>query len=191
MQYLAKHIMWAPFKDAKADDGTGMPKLGTPVEIGAFNNMTETLNFNEAGGYGNDVRKVYIKQFRDGTLAVETLYLTNNAFSEICGANLDDSEKTLTFSANDDAQYGSLALVTGERDDDDQPKYRGILYPKVKANVEGMTVHTKGESISLSNAKLTFAVNALKNGEYRVFSEEFDTEEVCIAWVDEQIKAAV
>lgn len=190
MQYLAKHIRWAPFKTADADDGTGMPKLGEPVDIGALNNMSEQLNYNEASGYGDDVRKVYIKQFRDGTLSVETLYLSNEAFSAVCAATLDGGKKRLTFSVNDNPPYGSLALVTGERDNNDQPKYRGVLYPKVKANVEGLTAQTKGESISLSNAKLTFAVNALKNGEFRVFSEEFDTEAECIAWVDEQIKAA-
>lgn len=192
MQYGAKMIQWAPFAATDPETASAPPKLGTPANLGALNKVTETINFNRVSAYGDNVKKVEIVEFKDGSLAVETLYLSNANAAAVTGAELGttDGDKDLKFSSNDTAPYGSLAFYTNHMRDDGTKYYQGIFYPKVKANMEGESYETKGDSIVLSNAKLTFTVFEPLYGKYKHKSEEFDTEAKAAAWVNEKIKAA-
>lgn len=194
MQYMANHIRWAQFAATNAEVAGALPKYGgTPVDIGALVKVDEALNFSEASGYGDNVRKNYIKEFRDGTAAVETVYISSEAASKVTGATLGTgSDADLKFGANDQAPYGGLALVTGNRRDDDSVYFQGVAYPKVKANMEGESYQTKGDTIQLTNPKLSFAISACNDAKksYRIKSKEFDTESDAIAWVDNFLKAA-
>lgn len=191
MQYGAKMIQWAPFATQDAEPDGALPKYGAPVNLGALNRVTESLSFNEVSAYGDDVRKANIKEFKEGSLAIETLYLSNVNASAISGAELEtDESKDLKFGSNDLAPYGGLAFFTTHMRDDGTKYYQGIYYPKVKANMEGEEYNTKGESITLSNPKIAFAVFEAKNGKYKIKSDEFATEDAAKAWVNEKIKAA-
>lgn len=185
-------IQWAPFAATDPETASAPPKLGTPANLGALNKVTETINFNRTSAYGDNVKKVEIVEFRDGSLAVETLYLSNENAAALTGAELGttDGDKDLKFGSNDAAPYGSLAFYTNCMKDDGTKYYQGVFFPKVKANVEGESYETKGDSIVLSNAKLTFAVFEPLYGKYRHKSPEFDTEAKAAAWVKEKIKAA-
>lgn len=183
-------IQWAPFAAAQA--AGALPKYEAPVNLGALNQVNETLNFNEASAYGDNVRKAYVKQFRDGTLAVETLYLSHENAAKISGATLDEeNENDLPFNADDTPPYGGLAFFVTKLKDDESGTvyYQGVWYPKVKANIEGDTFQTKGDSITLTNDKLSFAVFACNAGDYKIKSDELATEAEAIAWVNEKIKA--
>lgn len=192
MQYGAKMIQWAPFAETDPETASAPPKLGTPANLGALNKVTETINFNRTGAYGDNVKKVEIVEFRDGSLAVETLYLSNENAAALTGAELGttDGDKDLKFGSNDVAPYGSLAFYTNCMKDDGTKYYQGVFFPKVKANMEGESYETKGDSIVLSNAKLTFTVFEPLYGKYRHKSPEFDTEAKAATWVNEKIKAA-
>lgn len=192
MQYGAKMIQWAPFAASNPESASAPPKLGTPANLGALNKVTETINFNRISGHGDNVKKVEIVEFKDGSLAVETLYLSNENAAALTGAELGttDGDKDLKFGSNDVAPYGSLAFYTNCMKDDGTKYCQGVFFPKVKANMEGESYETKGESIVLSNAKLTFAVFEPLYGKYRHKSPEFDTEAKAAAWVNEKIKAA-
>lgn len=192
MQYGAKMIQWAPFAATDPETASAPPKLGTPANLGALNKVTETINFNRVSGHGDNAKKVEIVEFRDGSLAVETLYLSNENASALTGAELGtmDGDKDLKFGSNDVAPYGSIAFYTNCMKDDGTKYYQGVFFPKVKANMEGESYETKGESIVLSNAKLTFTVLEPLYGKYRHKSPEFDTEAKAAAWVNEKIKAA-
>ncbi len=192
MQYGAKKIQWAPFAASNPETASAAPKYGTPVNLGALNAVTETINFNRVSAYGDNVKKVEVVEFRDGSLAVQTLYLSNANASALTGAELETSgsDKDLKFGSNDLAPYGGLAFYTNHMRDDGAKYYQGIYYPKVKANMEGEEFNTKGENITLANAKLTFEVFEAMFGKYKIKSEEFDTEAKASAWVDEKIKAA-
>lgn len=191
MQYGAKMIQWAPFAAQDAEPDGGLPKYGAPTNLGALNKVTESFSFNEVSAYGDDVRKANIKEFKEGSLAIETLYLSNANASAISGAELEtDESKELKFGSNDLAPYGGLAFFTTHMRDDGTKYYQGIYYPKVKANMEGEEYNTKGESITLSNPKITFAVFEAKNGKYKIKSDEFADEASAKNWVNEKIKAA-
>ena len=192
MLYGAKKIQWAPFAATDPETASAPPKLGTPANLGALNKVTETINFNRTSAFGDNVKKVEIVEFKDGSLAVETLYLSNENAAALTGAELGttDGDKDLKFGSNDVAPYGSLAFYTNCMKDDGTKYYQGVFFPKVKANMEGESYETKGESIVLSNAKLTFTVFEPLYGKYRHKSPEFDTEAKAATWVDEKIKAA-
>lgn len=192
MLYGAKMIQWAPFAATNPETANAEPKYGTPVNLGALNKVTETINFNRVSAYGDNVKKVEIVEFVDGSLAVETLYLSQANAAAVTGAELgtSESDKDLKFGSNDLAPYGGLAFYTNHMRDDGSKYYQGIYYPKVKANMEGEEYNTKGDSIVLSNAKLTFTVFEALYGKYKHKSEEFDTEAKAAAWVNEKIKAA-
>lgn len=192
MQYGAKKIQWAPFAASNPESATALPKLGTPVNLGKLNKITETINFNRASAFGDNVKAVEIVEFKDGTLAVETLYLSNANASALTGAELgtDEDDSDLKFGGNDSAPYGSLAFYTNRAKDDGTKYYQGIYYPKVKANMEGEEYTTKGDTIVLSNEKITFTVFEPLYGKYKHKSPEFDTEAKAAAWVDDKIKAA-
>lgn len=192
MQYGAKMIQWAPFAATNPETVSAPPKLGTPANLGALSKVIETINFNRMSGHGDNVKKVEIVEFKDGSLAVETLYLSNENAAALTGAELGttDGDKDLKFGSNDVAPYGSLAFYTNCMKDDGTKYYQGVFFPKVKANMGGESYETKGDSIVLSNAKLTFAVFEPLYGKYRHKSPEFDTEAKAAAWVNEKIKAA-
>lgn len=192
MQYGAKMIQWAPFAAMDPETASAPPKLGTPSNLGALNKVTETINFNRVSGYGDNAKKAEIVEFKDGSLAVETLYLSNENAAALTGAELGttDGDKDLKFGSNDVAPYGSVAFYTNCMKDDGTKYYQGVFFPKVKANMEGESYETKGDSIVLSNAKLTFTVFEPLYGKYRHKSPEFDTEAKAAAWVNEKIKAA-
>lgn len=192
MLYGAKKIQWAPFAATNPETASALPKYGTPVNLGALNKVTETINYNRASAYGDNVKKVEIVEFKDGALAVETLYVSNANAAALTGAALGTSggDKDLKFGSSDLAPYGGLAFFTSHMRDDGSKYYQGIYYPKVKANMEGEEYETKGESIVLGNAKLTFTVFEPLYGKYKIKSEEFDTEAKADAWVDDKVKAS-
>ena len=41
----------------------------------------------------------------------------------------------------------------------------------------------------LNNAKLTFAIQACKTGDWKILSPEFETEAEATSWVNDKIKA--
>ena len=149
MQYGAKMIQWAPFAATNPETTTAPPKLGTPANLGALNKVTETINFNRTSAFGDNVKKVEIVEFKDGSLAVETLYLSNANAAAVTGAELGttDGDKDLKFGSNDTAPYGSLAFYTNHMRDDGTKYYQGIFYPKVKANMEGEEYETKATAL--------------------------------------------
>ena len=64
-----------------------------------------------------------------------------------------------------------------------------MVYPKVKAVMQGEAYTTKGESITLANHKLKFTAAACSNGDWKILSDDFNTEQEAIAWVNEKVKA--
>ena len=116
-QYGAKMLQWAPFAATNPEPADSLPNYGTPMNLGALQSVAETLNFSEGEARGDDVRKIYIKEFVDGSLAVGVLELANATASAITGATVDSTQnaKDIHFSANDNAPYGCHRLHEGRR----------------------------------------------------------------------------
>lgn len=191
-QYGAKMLQWAPFAATNPEPADALPNYGTPINLGALMSVGETLNFSEVEARADDARKIYIKEFVDGSLAVGVLELTNETASAVTGATLDTTEgaKDIHFSANDNPPYGGLGFYISCMKAGGEKYYKGIFYPKVKSSLDGRTYNTKQKTIVLDSPKLTFAVDACANGEYRIESEELSSETAAATWVNGKVKAA-
>lgn len=191
-QYGAKMLQWAPFAASNPEPEDALPNYGTPMNLGGLMSVAETLNFSEVESRADDVRKIYIKEFTDGSLAVGILEMSNEVAHAITGATIDNSgsAKDIHFSANDNPPYGCLGFYTTNAKADGSKYYKGLFYPKVKASLDGRTYNTKQKTIVLNSPTLTFAVDAAANGEYRIESEELSTESAAKAWVNGKVKAA-
>ena len=191
-QYGAKMLQWAPFAATNPEPADALPNYSTPINLGALMSVAETLNFSEVEARADDVRKIYLKEFVDGSLAVGVLEMPNATASAITGAKLDStaSAKDLHFSSNDVAPYGGLSFYVSCVKEDGSKYYKGIYYPKVKASMDGRTYTTKQKTIVLDSPKLTLTVDACATGDYKIESDELTTESAAAAWVNGKIKAA-
>ena len=166
-QYGAKNLQWAPFAASNPEPEDALPNYGTPMKLGDLMSVAETLNFSEVESRADDVRKIYLREFVDGSLAVGVLELPN-----------------------DTAPYGCLGFYTTNIKADGSKYYKGIFYPKVKASLDGRTYNTKQKTIVLDSPKLTLSVDACNTGEYRIESDELTTEAAAKTWVNGKVKAA-
>lgn len=191
-QYGAKMLQWAPFAETNPEPTDALPNYGTPINLGGLMSVAETLNFSEVEARADDVRKIYIKEFTDGSLAVGVLELTNETASAVTGAKLDSSSsaKDIHFSADDTPPYGCLGFYTTNMKPDGTKYWKGLFYPKVKASLDGRTYNTKQKTIVLDSPTLTFAVDACATGDYRIESPELTTESAAKEWVNGKVKAA-
>ena len=169
-----------------------MPNYGTPMKLGDLMSVVETLNFSEVESRADDVRKIYVREFVDGSLAVSVRELPNETASAVTRPKIDSTEgsKDIHFSSNDTAPYGGLGYHTSNIKADGSKYYKGIFYPKVKASMNGRTYNTKQKTIVLDSPKLTFAVDACNTGDYRIESDELTTEAAAKAWVNGKVMAA-
>ena len=172
-QYGAKNLQWAPFAASNPEPEDALPNYGTPMKLGDLMSVAETLNFSEVESRADDVRKIYLREFVDGSLAVGVLELPNETASAVTGAQIDSTEgaKDIHFSSNDTSPYGCLGFYTTNIKADGSKYYKGLFYPKVKASLDGRTYNTKQKTIVLDSPKLTLSVDACNTGEYRIESD--------------------
>ena len=88
-QYGAKNLQWASFAASNPEPEDALPNYGTPMKLGDLMSVAETLNFSEVESRADDVRKIYLREFVDGSLAVGVLELPNETASAVTGAQID------------------------------------------------------------------------------------------------------
>lgn len=184
MEYGAKYLHWAPFSDGDAEPDSQFPLYGEPIRLEDLALVSDAPQFNEAKGYGDDALSRYIREFREADLNVEVLDIEREKMAAITGAQIMEGVG-LAFGTDDNAPYGGLAFYTRNLGKDGKVFFEGVYYVKAKANMQGKTYTTKGESITLTNEKLSFKAAACKgNGKWKVISDErFDEETQAQAWV--------
>ena len=129
--------------------------------------------------------KVYINKFRESAIGVEVTEIPRESMSAVSGAEIERGDyKNMRFRANDRPPYGGMGFYVNLILDDAREVCMGVFYPKVKAMLRGGEYSTNGESIALSTGKLRFTASACGSGDWRVYSEYFNTEEEAKAWVD-------
>ena len=191
-QYGAKNLQWAPFAASNPEPEDALPNYGTPLNLGELMSVAETLNFSEVEARADDVRKIYLREFTDGSLTVGILDLADTTAAAILGATVATGDaKDLTLATSDTAPYGGLAFFTTNIKSSGAKYYKGIWYPKVKASMDGRTYQTKQKTIVLDSPQLVFSVDACASGAYKIESGELATEAAAKAWVEDKIKAAV
>ncbi len=184
MDYGAKMLMWAPFAKEKPETAGKLPSYGEAVSLGALNKVSDAPAFNEAKGHGDNQLKVYVRKFKEGTLSAEVTELPREQMSAISGAEIEAGEhKNLRFRDTDKPPYGGLGFYVNKILDDGRDICMGVFFPKVKAMLQGTEYSTSGESITLVYGKLQFMAAACGSGDWRIYSDYFETEAEAETWL--------
>lgn len=181
-KYGAFYSRWAPFATEQADsDKTKLPKYGAVVVMGELNKVNETLNFREGSLYGDDQIALYEKNFKDGNLDVESVFLDLKDAAAMLGASCDDANG-LAHGVNDMAPYGGYGNLT-RHIKAGKTYFQSIFYPKVKASVGSESYETRGENITFTTDKMSFHVESPACEKFKVI-KDFDTEAAAIAYLE-------
>ena len=185
MEYGAMYIRWAPFTKENPEPAGKLPSYDAAVGLGALNKVTESPTFNEAKGYGDNRMVVYVNKFKEASIGVEVTEIPREAMSAVSGAEIEAGEqKNMRFQASDKPPYGGMGFYVNMLLDDTRDVCMGVFYPKVKAMLQGGEYNTTGENITLSTGKLQFTASACSSGDWRFYSDYFETEAEAQAGVD-------
>jgi len=165
------------FKPDEADEG---------VIIGKLVSANLTINLASGEMYADDMLAEQLSVFANGSIAMETDDMIEEAIGVVYGCDVEDKE--VTYNIGDVAPRGGLAyyktlLRNGK------PYYQAYFYPRVRAALGNDNAQTKGSSITFQSTSTTFTVFADDEGVWRV-TEVFDTEAEAIDWCKEKTDIA-
>lgn len=185
MEYGAMYIRWAPFAKENPEPAGKLPSYGEAVSLGALNKVTENPTFNEAKGWGDNRMKVHVNKFKEAAIGVEVTEVPRDSMCAVSGAELETgTNKNMRFRDCDKAPRGGMGFFVNMLLDDGRDMCMGVFYPKVKAALQGGEYNTNGDNITLSTGKLQFTAAACSSGDWRIYSDYFETEDAAKAWVD-------
>lgn len=190
MEYGAKEPKWAPFAADNPEPANALPNYGAAVVIGEFNALADNPSYAEASAAGdNDATARYLKRFQRCQIDLTVLDMENEVASAVFGSTLDTTpgQKDLHFNTGDNPPYGGLAFYTENLMRGNLTRYQGVFYPKTKANMQGKSYNTTGESITLQNSTLQLMAMACNNGDWKIVSELFENEAEAAAWRDAKL----
>ena len=181
-KYGAFYSRWAPWaKEADDSDATSLPKYGDVVSMGQLNKVNETLNFREGSLPGDDQIVLYEKNFKDGTLDVESVYMAITDAAAMLGASCDKADG-LAHGDNDEPPYGGYGNLTRHLKKG-KTYFQTVFYPKVRATPTSENYETRGDNINFSTDKLSFRVEAPACHKYKIV-KDFSTEAEAKAYLD-------
>lgn len=180
-KYGAKGAFFAPFASEKPDEvATALPKYATAFSVGELNKVTDAINFNESSLAGDDRISLYEKSFKDGTVGVESVYVSTANAATILGC-AHDEENGLSHGTSDKPPYGGFGFYTRHVKSDGS-YFQAVFYPMIKAAPTAETYDTKGDTLTFVTDKLSFALKEPKCGKYKII-KDFDTEEDAIDYI--------
>lgn len=179
MKYGAKGAKWAPMT---ADtDANAMPTYGTVLDYGGINESNDTLNFAEASAYADNMEKIRIREFSDGSVSTKALFQEIACKSAILGTDTD-GETSLSYGGEDNPPFGAYGFYCNKMDANKTKYYEVVFYPKVQGYVEGENYKTKESSISLEYDSLSFYIFQAACGKYKI-EKRFTDEDEAVAYL--------
>ena len=189
-KYGAKYLRFAPFADTTPEPDAALPNYGAPIDVGGLVKVTDAPAFNEGKLYGDNALAEYVNEFKECSIDIETTELSNAVAAAMLGATLATTpDKELQFSEGDSAPFGGFGFIACKQVDNVKV-YQGVYYPKVKAAMQGDEYTTKGDGITLTGGKLKLTAATAKNGQWKILSDDLETEALAKTWVDGKVKAA-
>lgn len=177
-QYKAKMPIFAPIK-TEPDGASATYDKG--VVLGKMISVNLTPNYNEASLHGDDALSEYEKEFKDLDVTLNTTTLPAAAYASMFGSTVTDTQgkESIKSNINDEAKYGGLGFVIGEKVDG-VSKYWLIWLPKVKFTPPGGSYQTKGDNITWGTPSISGKGTADNLGDWRNM-DAFATESEAIA----------
>lgn len=189
-KYGAKYLRWAPFASTDPEPENALPNYGSPISMGALVKVTDAPAFNEGKLYGDNALAEYVNEFKECPVDVELTELSNAVAAGMLGATLTAGDGAeLQFAAGDNAPYGCLGFYISKKVNNIN-KFQGVFYPKAKAAMQGDEYATQGDGVTLTGGKLKLTASPAKNGQWKLMSDDLDSEDEAKTWVDGKVKAA-
>ena len=181
-KYGARHSMWAPWaENAQDTDPTKLPTYGTAKTFGELNKVNDSPNFNEGSLPGDDQIALYEKQFKDGTVDAESVFIPMEDAATMLGASFD-SEMGMAHGDDDNPPYIGYGFLThhvgkGKR------YFEVVFYPKLKASPTAEDYETRGDNINFKTDKLSFHWESPACRKFKI-KKDFATEAAASAYLD-------
>lgn len=180
-KYGARESFWAPWKDGADDtDATKLPQYGEKKTFGQLNKVTDSPNFNEGSLPGDDQIALYEKQFKDGTVDAESVYLPMADAAVMLGAA--HSDNGLAHGDDDIPPYIGFGFLTHHVGKGTK-RYQVVFYPKLKASPSAETYETRGDNLNFATDKISFHWESPACRKYKIV-EDFATLEEAQAYRD-------
>lgn len=182
MQYGARGARFAPFAADYVPTAGQAPTYGAPVSFAPLVKVTESPSFNTVKAYGDDRVTGQMSEFKECPIAIEVNDLPIDTAKAVLGGNVGE-DGALIRSTEDTIPFGGFCYhIHALLPDVNKKVWRSYFFPRVQATMQGHDYSTKGESVVLSNEKLTLNAMAAMDNNWRYDSPDFDTEEQAIAW---------
>ncbi len=186
-KYGARYIRFAPFAATNPEPDNAYPNYGQAVSISKLVKVSDNPDLQEAKHFADDEMDEYAADADGADVDLEISDLSNDNAHIILGAEQDESGD-IAF-GDDTAPYGGLGFVCCKQVNNAK-QYHGIVYPKVKAAMQGEGDETKGDQINFQNGKLKFRATKAKIGKWKRISAAKNTPELAKAWVDQKLGAS-
>ncbi len=171
-KFGARYSCWAPWKSGAEDnEPTKLPEYdATVLPLGELNKANEALTFAEGSLPGDDKIVLYERQFKDGKLDVESVFIANETAGKLFGASVD-TDKALAFGDDDNPPYGGYGCITHHLSKSEH-FWQAIFYPKVKALPPTEdSITTRGDNLNFATDKLPFHVELPACRKYKIVKD--------------------
>ncbi len=176
---------FAPFVGEETENSA--PSYGPLVSLGPF--VSGNLTITNASGelYGDNVLQEKVDKFASGAIPMEVTECPKKSIAEIYGATYDEANKSVGYSADDEAPYGALWYIRNilrKGKEIFEPNF----YAKAQASRTTDNTQTRSGSITFTNHTINWTLMAPLHKETKwQDTAEFDTREEAIAWINEKL----
>ncbi|MBR2047133.1 MAG: hypothetical protein IJ960_00905 [Oscillospiraceae bacterium] len=184
--YGARNSFWAPFaENAQDTDKTKLPVYGEPKACGQLNKLVDSPNFVEGSLPGDDVIVLYEREFLNGTVSVEDVFIPMADAATMLGAAYDD-ENGMAQGVDDKPPYIGRGHVTHHVGKSGN-YWQAVFYPKLKAKPSGKDYTTRAKDINFVTDKMEYDWEPPVCGKYKV-TKDFPTEAEANAYIQDLFK---
>ena len=168
---------------AKLNGKTGLYEKA--FKCGELVNTSINPQYNTASLYGDNRKVEEIRLLKTADITLGVTRIPVQAAEIMFGHKLleDGSEVQNT---GDDGNYVGYAFITQEMESGAK-KYRACLIYKAKFNEGQVDYETQGENVTFKTPSITGSALSKDNGDWRIKSPYFDTEDETEAWIKKQL----
>lgn len=165
MKYGVTNAMWAPLSEDTSE--SALPVYDKVIELDGVNESNDSLSLSEASAYGDNRKKITVKEFTDGTISAKFVYLPISTLHSILGT-ATDGEDGQSYGGDDDPPFGGYGFVSNRMDSAKNKFYEAVFYPKVQGAADSGNYKTKENSITLEYDSIPFDLLQPECGKYKV-----------------------
>lgn len=170
-----------------AELDTKTKKYKNAFKCGELVNTSVNPQYNTASLYGDNRKTEEIRRFKAADVTLGVTRLPLKAATVMFGHRVDD-DGTEVSNTKDKNKYVGYAFITSEMLEGAE-KYRACLLKKVMFNEGQEDYDTQGDTITFKTPTISGGALAIENGDWRIKSPYFDTEDEADSWIEQKLDA--